>query len=99
MAKVEAITKHVRLWYNNLKGHARMDDTETPAKVADRAKLIISAEEVARRREAVRQADANNRIEGIFRHPDSEAIVEGFVHGEFDIAELVPRLKTHLGLS
>jgi hypothetical protein len=76
-----------------------MGDTKTPAKVADRAKLSISAEEVARRREAVRQADANNRIEGIFRHSDSEAIVEGFVHGEFDIAELVPRLKIHLGLS
>jgi hypothetical protein len=74
-----------------------MDDLNT--RTLERPKPKISDEEVARRREAVRQADADNRIEGIFRHPDSEAIVEAFVCGDFDVTELVPRLKARLGLS
>ena len=59
----------------------------------------ISPEEVARRREAVRQADADNRIEGIFRDPASSEIVEVFVRGDFEISELVPRLKARLSFS
>lgn len=70
-----------------------MDDLQ----LKDRPK--ISAEEMARRREAVRQADANNRIEGIFRQPASNAIVEAFVRGDFGISELVSRLKAGVGLS
>jgi hypothetical protein len=55
----------------------------------DDPKPAISAEEMQRRREAVRQADANNRIEGIFRDPDSDAIVEAFIRGEIDAGDLV----------
>lgn len=74
-----------------------MDDLTT--RTLERPKPTISAEEMARRREAVRQADANNRIEGIFRHPDSEEIVEAFVRGDLDVAELVARLRARVGLS
>jgi hypothetical protein len=49
----------------------------------------ITPEEMQRRREAVRQADANNRIEGIFRDPDSDAIVEAFIRGEIEAGDLV----------
>jgi Antitoxin VbhA len=74
-----------------------MDDLTT--RTLERPKPRISAEEIARRQEAVRQADANNRIEGIFRHPDSKPIVDAFVRGDFDVTELVPRLRARLGLS
>ena len=57
---------------------------------------MISPEEMQRRREAVRQADANNRIEGIFRDPDSDAIVEAFIRGEIEAGDLVTAyLKRH----
>jgi hypothetical protein len=57
--------------------------------MTDDPKPTISPEEMQRRREAVRQADANNRIEGIFRDPDSDAIVEAFIRGEIEAADLV----------
>jgi hypothetical protein len=59
----------------------------------------ISAEEMARRREIVRRADAHNRIEGIIRDSASDAIFEAFIRGEIDVTEMVPRFKAHLGLS
>jgi hypothetical protein len=59
----------------------------------------ISAEEITRRREAVRQADADNRIEGIFRDPASDEIFEAFIRGDIELTDLVPRLKAGLGLS
>jgi len=69
--------------------------------MTDDPKPKITPEEMERRREAVRQADANNRIEGIFPDPDpdADAIVEAFIRGEIEAAELVPRLKRHLGIS
>jgi hypothetical protein len=57
-------------------------------------KPTITPEEMQRRREAVRQADANNRIEGIFRDPDSDAIVEAFIRGEIEAGELVNVYKS-----
>jgi len=74
-----------------------MDDLTTITQTRPKAK--ISAEEIARRREAVRQADADNRIEGIFRDPATDAIVAAFVRGEIGVTELVPRFKARLGLS
>ncbi len=53
----------------------------------------ISAAESERRREAVRRADAHNRIEGVFRSPETDAVFESYVRGEIQAAELVPRLK------
>ena len=67
--------------------------------MTDDPKPKIPPEEMQRRREAVRQADANNRIEGIFRDPASDEIFEAHIRGEIDAADLVPRLKAHLGLS
>jgi hypothetical protein len=53
----------------------------------------ISAEEMERRREALREADASNRIEGVFREPESDPIFEAFVRGEIEVEEIIPRLK------
>jgi hypothetical protein len=53
----------------------------------------ISAEEMERRREALRQADASNRIEGVYRSPESDAVFEACIRGEIEIHEVIPRLK------
>jgi hypothetical protein len=65
---------------------------------ATSTKPRISAEESARRRQALRRADAHNRIEGIYRDPASDPVFEAFVRGEIDVTEIVPRLKSQLGL-
>jgi hypothetical protein len=54
--------------------------------------MILEAE-IARRREALRQADANNRLEGIFRDPATDAIFEAHIRGEIDSNELGVRLS------
>ena len=56
-------------------------------------KAKITAEEMERRREAVRQADASNRIEGIYREPESDPIFDAYIRGEIDATEIIPRLK------
>jgi hypothetical protein len=61
----------------------------TPAK----PKAKISAEEMERRREALRQADASNRIEGLKRGPETDSIFDAYIHGEIEATEIVPRLK------
>ena len=71
-----------------------MDDIAAGTKT----KARISAEEVARRREALRQADASNRIEGIFRDRESDAVFEAHIRGDIDVTEIVPRLKAQLGI-
>lgn len=50
----------------------------------------ISAAEMERRRKIVRQADANNRLEGIFREPATDAIVDAFVRGDIDVTDIIP---------
>jgi hypothetical protein len=59
----------------------------------DKPKPKISAEEMARRREIVRIGDAENRLEGIFRDSESDAVFEAHIRGEIDVTEIVPRLK------
>jgi len=56
-------------------------------------KAKISAEEVERRREALRQADASNRIEGRFPTPGTTAIYEEFMRGEIELHEIWPRVQ------
>jgi hypothetical protein len=68
------------------------------AAVATKPKARMSAEEMARRREAVYRADAHNRIEGLYRRPETDAIFEAFVRGDIEAADLVPRLKAQLGI-
>jgi hypothetical protein len=53
----------------------------------------ISDAEMERRRKALRQADASNRIEGQFRGPESTPIFEAFIHGEIEMDDILPRLK------
>ena len=47
----------------------------------------ISAEEMDRRREALRRADADHRIEGL------EPIFAAFVRGEIELHEILSRVK------
>jgi hypothetical protein len=58
----------------------------------------IGSKEIERRREALRRADAHNRIEGIYRSPEAAAIFEAFVRGDIEVTEIIPRLKEQLGL-
>jgi hypothetical protein len=53
----------------------------------------ISAEEIARRREADRQAKACNRIEGIPHDPATNPIFEAWILGEIDSDEAIARIK------
>ena len=70
-----------------------MDDL---TRTLERPRPKISAEEVARRQEIVRQAHANNRIEGIEHDPVTDAIFDAYVHGE--ATDMIPRRKAQLGL-
>jgi hypothetical protein len=56
-------------------------------------KAAISAKEVERRREALRQADASNRIEGLFPNPEATAIYEQFIRGEIELHDVRPRIQ------
>jgi hypothetical protein len=68
-----------------------MDDiTAAPA---PKAKPRITADEMARRREALRHADADSRIEGLFRSPESQSIFEAYVRGEIELQDILPRVK------
>jgi hypothetical protein len=66
-----------------------MDDIASTAK----SKRRISVEEMQRRKEAVRWADSHNRIEGLFRSPETNAVYEAFVRGEIDFDDILPRLN------
>jgi hypothetical protein len=57
----------------------------------------LSADEMARRKQALRDADAHNRIEGIVRDPASDAVFEAHIRGDIDVSEIVPGLNAQLG--
>jgi hypothetical protein len=59
----------------------------------NRPTMKITAKDRQRRSEIVRQAEANNRIEGISSGPESKAVFESYVNGEIEVTDLVPRLK------
>ena len=63
-----------------------MDDI---VRVRPTQQKAISADEMERRRKIVRQADANNRLEGIYRGPETDAIVEAYVHGHIEVTEMI----------
>jgi hypothetical protein len=52
-----------------------------------------SEEEIARRREAFRQAKACDRIEGIEHDPATDPIFEAWILGEIDSEEAIARIK------
>jgi hypothetical protein len=56
-------------------------------------KAKISAQEMERRREALRQADASNRIEGLYPSSASTAIYEEFIRGEIEMGDIWPRIQ------
>jgi hypothetical protein len=64
--------------------------------VSTRSKAI-SATEMERRRMIVRQADANNRLEGIYREPATDAVVEAFIRGDIEVTDMVPLFKAQPG--
>jgi len=53
----------------------------------------ISAAEMQRRREAVFQADADNRIEGQFSSPESNEVFQAFIRGEVEQDQILSRLN------
>ncbi|WP_296710896.1 antitoxin VbhA family protein [Rhodoblastus sp.] len=53
----------------------------------------MSAEEQARRRHAVEQANAHNRIEGIMPNPGADAIYERWIAGEIDSDEVTRQIN------
>lgn len=57
------------------------------------SKPKISAAEMERRREALRRADAHNRIEGQFPSPEGTEIFEAFIRGDIERHEILPRLN------
>jgi hypothetical protein len=61
--------------------------------IAPTAKAKISAAEVERRRKIVCQADANNRLEGVYRDPATDDIFDAYVRGDIAAAEMIPLLK------
>jgi len=61
--------------------------------IAIQPKARISAAEMERRRRIVGMGDAHNRLEGIFRGPETDEIVEAFVRGDIDATDLVPLFK------
>jgi len=67
-----------------------MDDIRT---AKDGSKPAVASAEIARRLEALRQADANNRLEGIFREPATDAIFEAHIRGDINSSEMMARLK------
>jgi hypothetical protein len=58
----------------------------------------ISNAEMERRRKIVRQADADNRIEGVTRDPRTTPIFDAYIRGDIEVTEMVPRVKAMLGL-
>ena len=65
--------------------------------IADaKPKIRISADEMERRREAVRRADAHNRIEGLYPSPATTEIYEEFIRGDIEFSEIWPRVQAVL---
>jgi Antitoxin VbhA len=53
----------------------------------------ITTAEMARRREHVRRADAENRLEGLTRNPATDPMFEAYIRGEIEAIEIVQSLK------
>jgi hypothetical protein len=60
--------------------------------VEAKPKSKITSAEMQRRREALRKADAHNRIEGQYPTAEGSAIFEAFIRGEIERDEILPRL-------
>jgi Antitoxin VbhA len=76
----------------------RAGASELAGNAAGKAVILpkISAEEMDRRREMVRQADASNRLEGQIRDPASDPIFETYIRGDIEVTDMVPLFKAQL---
>jgi hypothetical protein len=66
--------------------------------IATKPTAIISTAEIARRGEALRQADAISRIAAQGRDPSTDKILADFTQGRTDSEGVIERLKAHYGL-
>jgi len=57
-----------------------------------RAKPKISPAEIKLRREGIRQAEANNRIEGISNDPKAAPIIDAYINGSYNTVEAIAEL-------
>jgi hypothetical protein len=76
-----------------------MDGRTATRKKITRKKVTrkkITREEMERRREAVRTADAENRLEGLVRDSGTDPIFEAFILGEIELPELLAGVKAHV---
>jgi hypothetical protein len=62
------------------------------AALGRKAKPKISLEEIELRREGIRQAEANNRIEGISEDPKATPIIDAYINGIYDTADAIKEL-------
>ncbi len=53
---------------------------------------------IADRKAHLDLADAENRIDGLFRDPQTDAIFNAYLAGEMEVTDIVPRLHALLGL-
>jgi len=72
-----------------------MNFVERASAEAATGRAKISDAEVERRRKIVRQADANNRLEGLFREPETEAVVAAYIRGEIEAEDILSLFATN----
>jgi len=58
----------------------------------------ITAEEMERRRKMVRSAFRSNAMEGLRPNPACQPVFDAFIAGEIELAEMMPRVKSILGI-
>ena len=66
--------------------------------IATKPTAAIGPAEIARREEALRQADAISQIAAQGRNPSTDRILAEFTHGRTDSEGVIVRLKAHYGL-
>lgn len=58
----------------------------------------ITADEMERRRKMVRSAFRSNAMEGLRPNPACQPVFDAFIAGEIEIDEMMPRVKSILGI-
>jgi len=61
--------------------------------IAKKPKARIGVQEMERRREALRRADAHNRIEGFLPSAATTAIYAEFIRGDIELSDVWPRVQ------
>ncbi|HHV66545.1 antitoxin VbhA family protein [Ochrobactrum oryzae] len=58
----------------------------------------ITADEMERRRKMVRSAFRSNAMEGLRPNPACQPVFDAFIAGEIELDEMMPRVKSILGI-